>query len=175
MLFRSPITLRWEDVFTAEEVDDEMVSDLEQIFMRQGFETYAAVAVDGALGGFATNAAEHAERELLSSGIWDGAISHAHEIATKEKREVRVFLLINRAPCHRFCTPTLVNEIGRRKSDQNSGKLSPRVKFILAPTGVYEPTNQKQRRALALEIAQELAKKKKIALKIGRASCRERV
>jgi phage-related protein len=160
-----PITLRWEDVFTAEEVDDETVSDLEQIFMRQGFETYAAVAVDGALGGFATNAAKHAESELLASGAWDGAILQAHQIATKEKREVRVFLLINRAPCHSLCTPVLVKEISRRKGDQASGTLSPRVKFILAPTGVYEPTNQKQRRAIALQIAQELAKKKKIALK----------
>jgi hypothetical protein len=157
------IVLKWQNVFAAKQLDNETITELADLFMTQGFETYAAVVVNRVLIASKPNAAMHAEVMLLNSSDWTSALDTANQSARKGI-DTSVTVLINRAPC-RQCTKVLIAEITKQRARQQSGTLSRRIKFILAPTGIYEPTNQKQRREIATKIAEELVKKQKISIK----------
>lgn len=124
----SPLVLTWRDAFRGEPVTAKDIAALKPFFMKQGYETISAVTVDGRLVGTATSAGEHAEERLISSGIWQQALNLARTTQAGE-----IALLINRSPCQ-SCSRVLVDTVRAARAQ------CPNVRFVLAPTGVYEPS-----------------------------------
>jgi Domain of unknown function (DUF4157) len=151
--------IRWDEVFRPDEVTEEEIEALKPLFATAGFETYAAVTVDGRLIGVRTNEAGHAEQEVIGS-VWTPALNAADAAARVSKgRKVQLALAINRSPCHSICTPALVSAIGAAKR-----WIHPDVQFVLAATGAYAPSTEMspaERRAFALDIQRAL----KVSLK----------
>ncbi len=122
-------------------------------------ETHAALSVDGVMVGTvqASDKDHHAEENLLSAH-WDEALDLVRAGIAAGKRP-RLALAINRAPCNSRCAPLL--------SDL-AAKLDPALKrdadFILAPTGVYEPTEKLTKE----EVDKQRAELTEIAKIIGR-------
>jgi hypothetical protein len=126
--------IRWDEVFVADPLTQTQLDDLKPLFVVAGFETYAAVSINGRLVGSRSNAAGHAEQEVIGS-IWPSALQQADALAKSTSQRVRLALAINRSPCHSICTPALITAIGGAK-----GWIDPRVDFVLAATGAYAPS-----------------------------------
>ncbi len=138
-------TILWEDIFKK--------SDSARRFFKtqKTFETYAAFSFDGRrFGEVATSVkasldpadpvnSHHAEVVLFGyyrDSLVDSAREYAADPANAKKADpiATVALAINRAPCT-LCAAFLVAEI--QKLDP---ALKKRFKFVLAPTGLYEPS-----------------------------------
>jgi hypothetical protein len=158
--FASPpqtFVLRWADAFRAHPPGASEIAELRGVFRVQGYETYAAVTVDGQLIGAVTSGGGgHAEERMLESDIWSKAVAQA-KIAAQSKGSSEVAMLINRSPCTR-CAPQLVNALKAIKGS------SPGVQFILAATGDYQPSREPSEQEIQAD-AKELTQKMGISLK----------
>ena len=124
--------LPWAQAFRAHPPKTKEIAELKKVFQQQGYETYASVTVDGRLIGTETSGGGHAEEHILKAGTWDIALAQART-AAQTRGSSELALLINRSPCS-ACTKKLVEALNKVKSS------SPGVRFILAPTGTYEPS-----------------------------------
>jgi len=125
-------------------------------------ETNAAIALDAKRFGevVASGAGRHAEQNLLNA-YWAPVLAAAKARADADpKATPTIAVAINRAPCHMICTPTLVNAL--RDVDP---VLKTRIHFILAPTGIYEPTERLTPEAVKAQ-EEEL---RELAHRLGRA------
>ena len=121
-------------------------------------ETNAAVTVDGRLIGTETSGGGvHAEIHVLKSGLWANALAQAR-IAAQTRGSSELAILTNRSPCHSICTPKLIEALEKVRSS------SPGVRFVLAPTGVYEPTVELTEQGIR-DYADSLAKDIRVPLK----------
>jgi hypothetical protein len=99
----------------------------------------------------------HAEQNLIAAH-WTATLNAARE-SVERGEPTMVAVAINRAPCHLTCSPFLagvLHDVDRSLKD--------RVRFVLAPTGTYEPTKHltpeamEARRQELREIANKLGK-----------------
>lgn len=122
-------TIAWRDAFKGADA-----AKFRSKFLVQGQSTYAALSVNGRTIGSvrASDAAGHAERNLCAAS-WDEALHLARSSGTPSE-PARLVMGINRTPCP-SCAEFLV---GKLASVPQSVK--DRVHFVLAPTGVYEPS-----------------------------------
>ncbi|MEU9167428.1 DUF4157 domain-containing protein [Streptomyces sp. NPDC048420] len=124
-------------------------------------ETHAAIAFNGERQGEVapSDRNRHAEQNLLDR-YWHGVVARAREaIAENRNAKPVIAVAINRAPC-RSCTTKLVNALNAVEES-----LKKRVRFVLTPTGLYEPTE-------ALEASVIDAQRKELgelAKKLGRS------
>lgn len=119
-------TVRWADAFAPDHEDRALFEAAPR------FETNAMVSVNGTSVGraVASSAAGHAEQNLLAQS-WGAVMDRVRSTPGQSQ----VVLAINRSPCHLKCTPALIESITSVPAE-----LRERTTFILAPTGVYEPT-----------------------------------
>ena len=154
--------LPWAQAFRAHPPEAEEIAELKEAFQEQGYETYAAVTVDGRLiGTQISGGGDHAEERILYSGLWNSALAQART-AAQTRGSSELALLINRSPCHSRCTPSLIKALKEAKSS------SPGVQFVLAPTGTYEPSiaaPEQEINSYASRLAEELKISLKQALK----------
>jgi hypothetical protein len=137
------VTITWAEVFTATPPNPTELAEVLDTFQEGGQETYAALAVNGRLIGSASNAADHAEMELMGSVDWQNAL----DAATSEAKGGRsdFSLLINRSPCGSRCTPNLARWLRANRASY------PNVRFIIAATGNYTPPITKKQLLVQLE------------------------
>jgi hypothetical protein len=122
-------TIAWADAFAPDE-------EARALFERPPrYETNAIVSVNGVRVGsvVASDQHGHAEQNLLRLH-WPQVLELVRQNAAQRVRS-RVVLGINRAPCHTFCSPALVEAMTAVPAE-----LRRAADFVLAPTGVYEPT-----------------------------------
>lgn len=126
-------TVGWAEAFAP---DDEARALFES---QPRFETNAAVSIDGARFGevVASNDAGHAEQNLISR-YWSAVLKVVAANRAKGQKST-IVIAINRAPCHTKCTAALIDAIGRVPAADRAAAT-----FVLAPTGVYEPTQNLQ-------------------------------
>lgn len=119
-------TIAWADVFAPDHEDRALFERAPR------FETNALVSVNGESVGraVASSATGHAEENLISS-TWPAVMNRIRQAPGRS----RVVFAINRSPCHWRCTPALIAVI-----ESVPAELRRRADFVLAPTGVYEPT-----------------------------------
>jgi hypothetical protein len=163
--------LSWAQAFRAHPPNAEEIAKLREGFEFQGYETHAAVTVDGRLIEAVTSGGGHAEEWILISGIWDRSVNAA-KAAARARGSSELAILINRAPCHTRCSRKLVDALNAVKAS------SPGVRFILAPTGVYEPSvelTDEEMRAYAEELvsSMRISLNEALALTPRRAYLRE--
>jgi hypothetical protein len=141
--------ISWKEAFKG-------AARLRKRFEKQGQTTHAALSVNGVLlGKGSSNVKGHAEMNLVRD-LW---VEAEKRIRWHQARgnEGRLVLAINRTPCSE-CGPGLAAKL--------QGALAANVSlrsasFILAPTGVYEPTvpiDTKEIEAERERIARELGK-----------------
>jgi hypothetical protein len=122
-------SVRWADIFEA--------TDSAQLLfaIQPRNETQAALSVNGRRVGEValSQGGRHAEENLLAAQ-WTNALQLARE-SVDAQQPTTVAVAINRAPCHLTCSPLLT----RTLTEVDPG-LRSQVRFVLAPTGVYEPT-----------------------------------
>lgn len=136
--------LRWDDAFgeTAEHEGGERLAQwLEEAretdFARAAsFRTRAVVSLNGAALGETTNAnGNHAEQNMLQSGVWASTIARAEERASADSSTpVQVNLVVSKFPCSSICTPAL--------SYWNPTRVTSRYRnlsFVLAAPRPYSP------------------------------------
>ena len=150
-------SFRWAELFEPE--------DPEQLLFatQPRNETHAAISVNARrIGEVVTSKnGRHAEQNLVAAH-WAKALQAARESAAQEGAgrapSTTLAIAINRAPCHNVCSPLLTGVL----EDVEPG-LKPRVRFILAPTGTYEPT----KRLTPEEIEQRRDDLRKAAAQLG--------
>jgi hypothetical protein len=147
-------TIKWTDLFKKAKAVDRA-----KFKTQPRNETNAAMSINGKmLGEVVKSDKEHHAEQNLVANYWEEALKIARENADKGQKTT-IAVVINRAPCHKICTPLLVKHIREARSDP---KIRDNVHFILAPTGVYEPTNNlteeelKKSKAKYDEMAQKL-------------------
>ena len=125
-------TIGWKSLF-----ENAKPEDREKFKKQPRNETNAALSVDGSLIGEVVKSTEgrHAERNLIDA-YWDTGLKMARVKAAKGQHTT-IAVAINRAPCHKQCTDLLIKTITDARKEDLIDKY---VRFILAPTGVYEPT-----------------------------------
>ena len=117
--------ISWRELFGKVKIDD--------LFKRQGFQTHAALSLNGRMVGesMSSDSAGHAEENVIARH-WDATIAAAGTLISSGTA-VTIGLAINRAPCP-HCTALLIQKLNA---------IDPRIKssatFILAPLGIYEP------------------------------------
>jgi hypothetical protein len=123
------LSVQWADIF-------EKSDEKKKVFETQPRnETNAAISVNGKRVGEVAKSEKgrHAEDNLLAAH-WKQTLDLARE-SVKQGKETTVAVAINRAPCHNLCSPLLTNTLQAVEPD-----LKRQVRFILAPTGLYEPS-----------------------------------
>ena len=122
-------TIGWAEAFAP---DDEARALFES---QPRFETNAAVSIDGARFGevVASSDTGHAEQNLISR-YWSAVLKTVAANRAKGQKST-IVIAINRAPCHTKCTAALIDAIDRVPAADRAATT-----FVLAPTGVYEPT-----------------------------------
>lgn len=122
-------------------------------------ETNATISVAGQrIGGVvASDRDRHAEQNLVAAH-WDKALAQALSLATADNRPV-LAVAINRAPCHLRCSPFLTDLLAGLDPS-----VKARVHFVLAPTGIYEPTEA----LTAEELAKQRQELTELAERLGR-------
>jgi hypothetical protein len=146
--------IKWEDAFAGADT-----AALKKHFEKQWQATYAALSFDSEVVGEVTQSDEdgHAEDHLLADN-WPIASERARQ-AARAGRRATIVVAINRTPCAE-CTPKLVRAIKALREDP---AVAEKTRFILAPTGVYEP-----RRILTPEeIRADRAQQEALAKKLG--------
>lgn len=148
------LSIRWAELF------GEADTDAQQIFSVQPRnETNAAISLNGSRIGEVVRSGNgrHAEENLLDQ-YWESVLNMARQNAQNGQQNT-IAVVINRAPCHNICTPKLVAVMNSVEP-----ALRQSTRFILAPTGVYEPTErlseeeiERQRQELA-QLAQQLGR-----------------
>ncbi|MEV5409786.1 DUF4157 domain-containing protein [Thermopolyspora sp. NPDC052614] len=159
--------LPWAQAFRAHRPRAKDIALLRTAFAKQGYETTAAITVDGAHVVTATSNGLHAEERLIKEGGWDLALQRVAQVVAV-RGSAELILLINRSPCHTRCTPELARVVKEARSKY------PTVTFVLAPTGVYEPSVevpeaeiQAEAERFAAELKVPLEEGWKLALKRG--------
>ncbi|WP_261569927.1 phage tail protein [Frankia gtarii] len=124
-------TIRWSEIFEPFDMEKETFS------VQSRNETYAAISLNGVRYGEvqASGGGRHAEDNLLRA-YWQPVINAA-KASVAAGRDTTVAIAINRAPCHMNCTPTLVGKLNAVEPT-----LKRKIRFVLAPTGIYEPTRK---------------------------------
>lgn len=148
------LSIAWQDLFGAQD-------DAIRLFAVQPRnETNAALSINGARFGevVASNDQGHAEQNLLAR-YWETALQRARENVARGITTT-IAIAINRSPCHNICTPALVAAMNRVEPE-----LKRQVRFVLAPTGVYEPTE----RLTDAEVQQETIRLTQLARIYGRS------
>ncbi|MGY1829093.1 DUF4157 domain-containing protein [Geodermatophilus sp. SYSU D01180] len=123
--------IAWKEIFDPLDPDELLFA------IQPRNETHAALSVDGnKIGTVALSEKGHHAEENLIATRWDAALDVVRAGIALGKRP-RLALAINRAPCYFRCAPLLIDVLTR---------LDPALKsaadFVLAPTGVYEPTER---------------------------------
>jgi hypothetical protein len=122
-------TIKWRDAFAGPGS-----KKLQEAFKSQGWDSFAALSLNKeAIGELSASGDTHAEVGLLNSS-WPKALDKARKNAAKGETS-EIVVVINRTPCPN-CTARLVGKINEAKQDET---IASNTKFILAPTGVYEP------------------------------------
>lgn len=152
------LSVSWEELFGE---DDAKAKDIFKVQPRN--ETNAAISLNGTRIGQVVKSenGRHAEQNLLNQ-YWSTTLEKARENIQNGERNT-ISVVINRAPCHNICTPTLVNAMREVDSE-----LKEKTRFILAPTGVYEPV----RRLTKEEIDQQTQELRQLAKKLGKPADR---
>ncbi|WP_448337771.1 eCIS core domain-containing protein [Chloroflexus aurantiacus] len=149
------LSISWQELFGSQD-------DAITLFAVQPRnETNAALSINGARFGEVVTSDDqgHAEQHLLSR-YWDAALQRAR-MNVAEGVATTIAIAINRSPCHNICTPALVQAMSRVEPE-----LKRQVRFILAPTGTYEPTE----RLTDAEIQQERDRLTQLAQMYGRSA-----
>jgi hypothetical protein len=126
-------TITWEQAFGHADP-----SGYKTGFEKQGWQTMAALSLDGQMFGEVTMNDKHNHAEVnCVDTYWAGAMDRARAKALKGL-DSTVVLAINRTPCIE-CAARLQATLRAAKKDK---LIVDHVRFVLAPTGVYEPTTR---------------------------------
>lgn len=148
------LSISWAELFGTQD-------DAVQVFAIQPrYETNATLSINGRRFGavVASDNRGHAEQNLLAT-YWKSALQETRALVARGT-PTTVAVAINRSPCHNICTPALVAAMNGVEPE-----LKHQVRFILAPTGVYEPTA----RLTDEEIQREHAELRRVAQLHGRS------
>ncbi len=148
------LSISWSELFGTQD-------NAVQVFAIQPRnETNAALSINGRRFGevVASNNRGHAEQNLLTT-YWESALQQARELVARGT-PTTITIAINRSPCHNICTPALIAAMNRVEPE-----LKRQVRFILAPTGIYEPTE----RLTDDEIQREMTELQRLARLHGRS------
>src|ERR1700730_9617070 len=126
-------TITWEQAFGHADPNGYKTG-----FEKQGWQTMAALSLAGQIFGEVTmnDKDNHAEVNCVDP-YWAGAMDRARAKALKGL-DSTVVLAINRTPCI-VCAARLQGMLRAAKKDK---LIDDHVRFVLAPTGVYEPTTK---------------------------------
>jgi hypothetical protein len=126
------------------------------------YETHAAISLDGRKFGEVqlSEKGRHAEVNLLNAHWAPVLAEAAKRLAADPEVRPTVAIAINRAPCHMNCTPTLVGRL-----EAVDPALRARIRFVLAPTGLYEPTEALTKKV----IDEQKAELRVLADRLGRS------
>ena len=146
-------TMKWQELFAAQDPAQESFRT------QPRNETHAVISVNGnRLGAVVKSDKDRHAEENLIAAHWQRALARARQSVDKGQ-PTTIAVAINRAPCHLTCTPLLIETLGDVEQP-----LKDQVRFILAPTGTYEPTEQ-----LTPEAVEKQRKElEQIALRLGR-------
>ena len=141
-------TITWQELFGV--TRGKQAKTLKAEMQQQGMGTTAVLSVNGKQHGAPSRSVgpdppDHAEHRLVHSASWASAIALArkHDFRTGP---FTIAIAINRAPCQ-GCAEELTDTL------HDVPDLVGNIDFILAPTGVYEPT----RDAAAAEVLADQA------------------
>jgi hypothetical protein len=133
-----PITLvNWKDLF----VDGEGPKDAAEKFAKAGYTTNALLVVNGRAESriIRNTDGAHAEENTLHTAEWAKALDTAfYDAHATPPKDTTIKLIINRTPCHTWCTPKLKQALATYWSRFSDPAAKKRVNFYLIATGVYE-------------------------------------
>jgi hypothetical protein len=130
-------TITWRELFGV--TRGKPAKALQAEMQEQGMGTTAVLSVNGRQHGAASRSVgpdppDHAEHRLVHSATWAGAIGLARK-HNFQSGPFTIAIAINRAPCQ-GCAAELTEML------HDVPDLVGKVNFVLAPTGIYEPTRE---------------------------------